>query len=135
MDLARGALAVGLLRTGCESAPRREPSWRSVEFSIGPQGLDESSWAPLDARIVGALTMGGRKPDWPCGMELGFQYARAESKDDSVASGADFIDFRVGAAWEWRAADWLELVCGAGPRIGVVRATRPGTFAEVTESD
>jgi hypothetical protein len=121
------------LLPACASAPVPQSNWKSLEFAAGPQDLDESSWAPLDARVVGALTFSGRKPEWPLGIEFGTQYARAESQDDSVASGADFLEFRVGAAWNWLAYDWLRLCCGAGPRLGLVRVTSPGPFNEVTE--
>jgi hypothetical protein len=119
----------------CTSEPPAAPGWRSIELSFGPQDLPEDSWAPLDARVRGALTWSGRKPEWPCGIEFGVQYAHAESQDDSVASSADFVDFRVGAAFEWRPSEWLRIVCGAGPRLGLVSATRPGAFLEVTEDD
>jgi hypothetical protein len=127
------ALLVLPLLGACAAPPTLAPSWQSIELSAGPHGMDEQSWDPLDARVLGALTFSGRKPEWPCGFEFGMQYARAESKDESVASGADFIDFRLGAAWEWLAFDWLRLVCGGGPRLGLVNVTRPGNFAEVTE--
>ncbi|NOT32043.1 MAG: hypothetical protein HOP15_16475 [Planctomycetes bacterium] len=106
-----------------------------MEFSFGPHGMDEPSWAPLDARVLGALTWSGRKPGWPSGMEFGIQYAHAKSKDESVARSADFLDFRLGASWEWRPADWLILCVGAGPRLAHAEVTRPGTLAEVTEND
>ena len=68
-------------------------------------------------------------------MEFGFQFARAESKDESVARNADFFDFRLGAAGEWRPADWLILSAGAGPRLALVQVTRPGILNDVTEND
>lgn len=136
MNWVHGSLLSSLLALGaCSAAPRAEPDWHSVEFAFGPQDLPEDSWAPLDARVRGALTYSVRGREWPCGVELGIQFARAESKDDTVTSGADFIDLRVGAAWAWLASDWLRLVCGAGPRIGMVTATRPGMFAEVSDDD
>jgi hypothetical protein len=133
MKLACGALLAWL--GSCASAPTPVEEWQRVEIAAGPHGLDEGSWAPLDARVVGALTWSGRRPGWPCGIEAGAQYARAESQDESVASGADFFDIRVGAAWEWRAFDWLELVCGAGPHFSRVNVEEPGTFMPVTEDD
>ena len=126
-------LSLFTLLPACASAPVPQSTWRSFEFSIGPHGLDESSWAPLDSRVVGALTFSERNPGWPCGVEFGSQFARAESQDDSVANGADFLDLRVGAAWNWIANDWLRLCCGAGPHLGFVRVTYPGMFAELSE--
>ncbi len=133
MNALHVSLVLFPLLPACASAPVPQASWQSLVFAVGPQDLDENSWAPLDARVVGALTFSGRKPEWPCGIEFGMQYARAESQDDSVASGADFLDFRIGAAWNWLANDWLRLCCGAGPRLGLVKVTHPGTFNEVTE--
>ena len=132
--LACAASIVALLGA-CSAPPAAVPEWRSIELSLGPHDLDEQSWAPLDARVLGGLTVSGRRPEWPSGVEFSVQYARAESRDDSLASGADFFDFRIGAAWEWRATEWLVLACGAGPRFGLAKVTAPGNFAEVSESD
>ena len=126
--LLLGALA------GCAGAPRLAPEWQSVEVVAGPQDLPEKDWAPLDARVRIGVAFSGRKPEWPCGLEFGMQYARAESQDDSVVRGGDFLDLRLGAAGEWRPADWLTLAAGAGPRLGLLRVTRPGTFMEVEET-
>jgi hypothetical protein len=136
MESRRTALPALLLALGaCTSPPPASPGWRSFEVAAGPQGLDESSWAPLDARTTAALTWSMRQPDWPCGLECSFQYARAESQDDSVSSGADFLDFRIGAATELRPNDWLLLVGGVGPRIALVEASVPGTFMPGNEED
>lgn len=119
----------------CAAAPRAEPGWQSLELSLGPQHLNEDSWAPIDGRVRGALTWSMRKPEWPAGLEFGFQYARAESKDESVASGVDFFEFRAGAAFEWRPLDWLRFVGGVGPRLGLVSADGTGTFGLENEED
>lgn len=133
MALTRGALLLPLLGA-CVSTPKLEPRWQSVELSFGPHGMDEQSWAPLDARVLAALTWSRREPGWPCGLELGFQFARAESKDESVARDADFFEGRFGAAAEWRPVRWLLLDGGAGPRLAFVQVTRPGTLNDVTDS-
>jgi hypothetical protein len=129
------ACCVAALLPSCADTPSKQPAWQSIEISGGPQHLDEDSWAPIDSRVTGALTWSGRKPDWPCGIEIGFQYARSESQDDSVARYADFYDVRLGAAGEWRPFDRLSVVCGAGPRLGIVNVTRPGNYSEVIERD
>lgn len=138
MDLARRSLPAGMLLAlfgACSSTPPVAPGWRSFEFAVGPQDLDEESWAPLDARVRGALTWSAREPQWPCGIEFGFQYARSESQEESVTAGADFFDIRVGAAMEWHPLEWLTLVGGAGPRLGFVSVTLPGTYMPVDEDE
>jgi len=136
MDSRGRLLLAGLLALGaCTSPPPAAPGWRSFEFAAGPQGLDEDSWAPLDARMTGALTVSLRLPEWPCGIEYGFQYARAESRDSSVSAGADFLDFRIGAATQLRPNDWLLLAGGIGPRFARVEVSVPGTFMPGTEGD
>ena len=132
MQSTRGLLLCVSMAAACATTGP-EPQWRSVEFRAGPQGLDESSWAPLDARVAAGLYFSGRKPEWPCGLEFGMQYARAESQDESIANGADFLDFRGGAAWQWQAAEWLELVAGGGPRLCLVEVDVPGTFMPSSE--
>jgi hypothetical protein len=134
MDSRDGLLLAGLLALGgCPSPPPAAPGWRSFQFAAGPQGLDEDSWAPLDARTTGSLTWGLRQPEWPCGIEYGVQYARAESRDSSVSAGADFLDFRLGAATELRPNGWLLLAGGIGPRLALVEASVPGTFMPGSE--
>lgn len=117
----------------CRTSAHPPDSTRSLELAAGPLDLPEESWAPLDGRVRGALTIGFREPGWPCGLEVGFQYARAESKDESVANGADFFDFRLGPALEWRPQDRLTFVVGAGARAVLARVTKPGTFLLKTE--
>lgn len=136
MALVRAALPLLPLLGACVSAPRLEPGWQSVQLCAGSHGLDEDSWEPLDSRALVALTWSRRAQGWPCGMELGLQYAHAENDegDETVAKDADFLDLRFGASAEWRPVRWLLLEGGAGPRLALVEVKRLGNFNVVTDN-
>ena len=127
------APALALVPCGACALPTRAPPGSGVELAIGPHGIDDDAWEPIDPRVLGALYWTTRKEGWPCGLEFGLQYAKAKSVDNSQTDGADFFELRGGAAGAWDATSRLRLLAGAGPRLGFVTVDVPGTFNETTE--
>lgn len=86
-----------------------------------------------DGRAAGAIGWSWRGEEWPCALEFGVQYARAELEEGSDPLDVDVFDMRIGAASSWRPAEWLVLAAGAGPRLSFAQTWVPGEYAEIRE--
>jgi hypothetical protein len=113
---------------GPEAAPGAE---RSFTLGAGAVSLDSDNWS--DERGAASLAWSMRDPAWPCGLEMGVQYAAVEWEDESVSRTADLFDIRCGVTGTWWPATWLQLVAGAGPRLSLAQTSVPATFTEVSE--
>lgn len=102
----------------------------NIQVLGGEAELGNRGWSAYDSSWVLNANFSTEPPDWPVGIEMGFQLGAANGSVPGEYRDLDWWELYCGATKSWTPLKHLDLQAGVGGRLLVNTLYGPGWFFE-----